>query len=595
MTDMGGRAAEPEYHSGSLIQTPLFSGLPVRLSPVHVLSGLLLAAATFPIAQALADDADPAASGPALTAEQQSSLQYHVMAGEIAAGRGQPKVAAEEFVKALELQPDAQLAGRATQLALSAEDAPLALRAARRWLSLEPTSMDAREVIARLSLRAGDVGETYTQALAIVEGHAGGEPEGFRHVALLLSAEPGKKDEVESTLKRLIAAKPDVMGGQYALALAALRYEDLPTAETAARAALAQEDSRDSKLLLVGVLVRETKIDESDKLMGELIATAKEPADLRLTYAKLLLEAGQRDHARDQLAETLKQDPKNDDARYALGVLAFNDGELDTAENYFKPLTADTERGADAEFQLGRIEEARKKYPEALAHYEKVVSGGQALDAAVRRAAVMTRLGKVDEARASLDQIRRQFPPLAPRITASEAEMLLDVDRFDDALSVYAAGLQRDPADTDMLYGRSLVYERMNKFPEAEADLRAILKADPDDARAMNALGYMLTVNTKRFDEARKLISKALELSPDDAAVIDSMGWVEYKLGHATQARTWLEKALSQMPDPEIAAHLGEVLWTMGEKEQARAVWEKALAKEPDHRVLLETRDRLTR
>jgi tetratricopeptide (TPR) repeat protein len=517
------------------------------------------------------------------------------MAGELAAGRGQPKVAAEEFVKALEIQPDAQLASRATQLALSADDAPLALRAARRWLSLEPTSMDAREVIARLSLRAGDVEETYNQGAAMIAGHAGGESEGFRHVALLLSAEPDQKDAVEGVMKRLVATKPELPAAHYALALVALRYEDFTLAETSARKSLELQESRESKLLLVGVLVRESKLDESDKLMGDLVSSAKEPSDLRLTYAKLLLEAGEREHAREQLAQTLKADPKNDDARYALGVLAFNDGKLDEAEAFFKPLAADADRGPDAEFQLGRIEEARKKYPEALAHYEKVTTGGQAIDAAVRRSAVMTRMGKVDEARGSLDQIRKQFPPLALRITLAEAEMLADVDRFDDALAVYAGGLQRDPDDADMLYGRSLVYERMNKFDLAEGDLRRILKSDPEDARAMNALGYMLVVNTKRYDEARKLIGRALELSPDDAAVIDSMGWVEYKLGNAAAAKTWLEKAINRLPDPEIAAHLGEVLWTMGEKDQARAVWDKALAREPDHRVLLDTVDRLTR
>jgi tetratricopeptide (TPR) repeat protein len=455
--------------------------------------------------------------------------------------------------------------------------------------------MDAREVIARLSLRAGDLQETYDQGFAIIDGSAGGPADGFRHVALLLSAEPDKKDDVEGVMKRLVATQPELAGAHYALALVALRYEDFALAEASARKSLELQDSRESKLLLVGVLVRQSKLDESDKLMGDLIGTAKEPSDLRLTYAKLLLEAGEREHARAQLLDTVKADPKNEDAAYALGVLAFNDGKLDEAEKYFKPLASNPDRGVDAEFQLGRIEEARKKYPEALAHYEKVVSGGQAIDAAVRRAAVMTRMGKVEEARASLDQIRKQFPPLGVRLTLAEAEMLSDADRFDDALSVYGGALEQNPEDADMLYGRSLVYERMNKFTLAEADLRRILKTDPEDARAMNALGYMLVVNTKRYDEARKLIGRALELSPDDAAVIDSMGWVEYKLGNAEVAKTWLQKAINRMPDPEIAAHLGEVLWTLGEKDQARAVWDKALAREPDHRVLLDTVDRLTR
>lgn len=542
--------------------------------------------------------ADAPAPRPELTPEQQMQVQFHIMAGEMAAGRGQPGLAAEAFVKALELAPDASLAGRATQLALSAGDAETAKQAARRWLELEPSSMDAREVLSRLALRDEDLEEVYGQSLEMIRGHAGGPAEGFRHVALLLSMEPEAGPRALEVLDRLVAQYPDLAGAYYAHALVALRFEKLDIAETSARRALRlKPDGRDETLLMIGVLVRKGTLPEADALVAKLLKKAKgeERADIRMTYARLLLDASRREHARTQLRDTLKEDEKNQDARYALGVMAFTDGEYEQAEALFAPLAADPERGGDASYQLGRIAEARRQWDKALEHYRKVNTGGQAIEAAVRQAAVMTRLGKAAEGRAMIDQLRRQFPPLGPRLTLAEAEMLLDAERYEEALSVYDEALQKSPEDSGLLYGRSLVHERMGRFPQAEADLRRILAADKDDARAMNALGYMLTVNTDRYEEARRLIEAALERSPEDAAVIDSMGWVLYKLGRLEEARGYLEKAMAKAADPEISAHLGEVLWALGQREQARAVWDKALARDPQHRVLLDTVERLTR
>lgn len=540
--------------------------------------------------------AQDAPTVPTLSADQAMQLQLQVMAGEMAAGRNQPGVAAKAFVAALELQPDAALASRATQLALASEDEPLALKAARKWLELDPGNADPREVMARLSIRSGDLDEAHAQSLAIIRGHAGGESEGFRHVALLLSGESHHGERVKRVMDRLVSEFPELAGARYARALAALRFDDLPLAERSAREALKLEPgSRDYRLLLAGVLVRAKQLPEADALMESLLAETKEPADLRMTYAKLLLEAGERDAARTQLRAALDADAKNDDARYALGVLAFNDGKLDEAEALFKPLSEDRERGGDAEYQLGRIAEARKQYEAALGHYERVASGGQAVEAVVRRSLVLARLDRVDEARGALEQLRQQFPPLGPRLTLAEAEMLHEIGRNDEALGVYSSALERSPGNDELLYGRSLVFERMGRFPEAESDLRRILADDPEDARAMNALGYMLTVNTTRYEEARKLIEAAIKQQPDDPAVIDSMGWVLFKLGKAQEARAHLEKALANADDPEISAHLGEVLWTLGERERARGIWDRALAREPEHRALRDTVERLTK
>ena len=123
--------------------------------------------------------------------------------------------------------------------------------------------------------------------------------------------------------------------------------------------------------------------------------------------------------------------------------------------------------------------------------------------------------------------------------------------------------------------------------------MRAILARDPNNATALNALGYTLADRTDRHEEALRLISRALELDPGEPAIMDSMGWVLYRTGRYEEALDYLTRAYAEFPDPEVAAHLGEVLWVNGDTDAATQVWQGALLKDPNHKILLSTLERL--
>jgi len=155
------------------------------------------------------------------------------------------------------------------------------------------------------------------------------------------------------------------------------------------------------------------------------------------------------------------------------------------------------------------------------------------------------------------------------------------------ALQVFDLGLMDNPGNADLMYARALFQENIGDATAAEKSLRQILAEQPDNADALNALGYMLAVHTTDYQAARSYIEKALLLKPDDPAIIDSMGWVEYRLGNYPQALSYLRKAYAQLADPEIAAHLTEVLWVSGEKQEAHRIWSSALKQHPGDAALL--------
>ena len=158
---------------------------------------------------------------------------------------------------------------------------------------------------------------------------------------------------------------------------------------------------------------------------------------------------------------------------------------------------------------------------------------------------------------------------------------------------MYSRALQQNREDTTLLYARGLMAEKVDRLDMAEADLLKVITKEPDNADALNALGYTLADRTARYKEALDYIKRAAQLVPDDPAILDSLGWVSYRLGKMDDALMWLSKAFEKLEDAEIAAHYGEVLWQNNQKEKAREVWNKGKAQNSVNPVLVETLDRI--
>jgi tetratricopeptide (TPR) repeat protein len=200
----------------------------------------------------------------------------------------------------------------------------------------------------------------------------------------------------------------------------------------------------------------------------------------------------------------------------------------------------------------------------------------------------MAKKGDVDPAITRLQVLMMSSPEAETPLQLARAQILLDAHRPKDAMKYLNEAITKHPDKMEYYYSRAQVAAEMHNLTQAESDLQTILKKDPNNADALNALGYALTNLSTRYAEAQNYILKAAKLSHNNAAIIDSLGWVEYHLGQYDQAITNLQKAYKLNPDPEIAAHLGEALWKKGSTAQANEIWNKALETSPKHPLLLD-------
>lgn len=171
-------------------------------------------------------------------------------------------------------------------------------------------------------------------------------------------------------------------------------------------------------------------------------------------------------------------------------------------------------------------------------------------------------------------------------------------DKFAEAATVYTSAISRistpQTQHWTLFYRRGISFERTGQWEKAEADFRKALELSPDQADVLNYLGYSMVDMGKNLDEGVDMIRKAVELKPNSGYIIDSLGWAYYRLGRYEEAVEELEKALELMPgDPVINDHLGDAYWMVGRKLEATFQWRHALASKPAEKDEAKIREKL--
>jgi len=542
----------------------------------------------------------PAAAAPAreLTAE----ILYRVLVGDIALQRGEPGLAARAFYEAARDAEDPALARRATEVALFARQRPLALESAKLWATLDPSADRARQLVATLS-QAGtgtDLKRELERVLA--EAAANGKSLGDAFVQLNQAlATQSDKVAVFKLVVDLAKPYPEIAEAHYAVAMAGYNtgladLEILAQAVRAADRALELKPGWERGALLKADILTKSSRADAIRFLNAFLAGVPESKAATGALAQLYVEQKRYGEARALFQRLYEDDPSDRDIAFAIAALSMQMKDYAAAE----PLLQELKRSGYgdpgvAAFYLAQIAEETKRYDEAIERYREVTQGERAWTAKLRIAAVLAKKDSIDAARGYLDTLQAEGRDQQTERVQAEAQLLRDAGDFAGAYALLERALQADPNSSDLLYDIAMIAEKLDRLDEVEQRLAHLIELKPDNAQALNALGYTLVDRTERTAEGLRLIEKALTLAPEDPFILDSMGWAQFRLGNLGDSEKFLRRALADHPDPEIAAHLGEVLWAKGERDSAQELWQSQLRSNPDNPVLLETVRRLAR
>ena len=526
-------------------------------------------------------------------ADDIEALSGHLLAAEMALQQNQYQEAATEYRLAAELSDDPEVAQQATRIAYSFGFNDEALLSAQRWAKLDAENDEALLYVSQLYLRTGEIRKSRRSFEKLLE--RGQQPADDRLLALI----PFLSQEDASLAYELMLklAKPykDSAEANYAVAVMALQAGETDTAGERAKKAseLDPEWVKPHLLYARSMLLsgdEEGAIDYTSRLVGD---DPDPDPEARLELAIMLLSAGRDDDALSQVNQILLEQPQRTDALRLMAIINFRLEYLDSARADFQDLLDSGHYAMDALYYLGRIADRNSELEQAIRYYSQVTRGSNAIISQRRAAGIMSQMGDDEDALEHLSEFAGINPNYAVDMLQAKAQLLSSMERYPEALEYYDKVVAFRPDAEGARLGKAELLLRMNRLDDALALYRNTARRWPDSSMTLNALGYTLADRTDQYDEAEKLIKRALELDPESPAIIDSWGWVLYRQGKNEEALVHLERAYEEFRDPEVAAHIVDVLWVLDRQADALTTLENAELLFPDSELLKSVRERL--
>ncbi|MDX6768289.1 MAG: tetratricopeptide repeat protein [Elusimicrobiota bacterium] len=484
----------------------------------------------------------PAAAAPTEAAGGQEA-QRHYLRATLLERRGAYAEALAEFEKALELDPQsAFLAGEAAELALEVEDWERAEKWARRRLELAPKDAKSQLALGRVQWAKGRI------------------PEAEKSLEKALELDPKNADTVFG-LVELVAPKDP----KRARAILTKFLKDDPEQAAATWLELGKLDAQEEKYP-----------EAAEKLRRAIALDDGESAPARLMLGQVYEVLRDTRAAIAEYRWVLSVEPEEYELWARIGELEALAGDLDAARDTFKRLKEKRPDDAAACSWLASDAERRGDFAAAAAVLKDSAALKDDATLHLRLGHYLLQSGGIKEAMKALSAARARWPK-DDRIGFYLALGHDDLGEHAKAVELLREVLAVKPADRDARWQLATILEKMGRVEEAEPEFRRLIDERPDDATALNYLGYALADRGLKLDEAEALIRRAVAVEPYSAAFRDSLGWVLHKQGRSTEAVAQLEAATRSLPDdPTLLDHLASARNAAGDETGAWRAWRLA-------------------
>jgi tetratricopeptide (TPR) repeat protein len=292
----------------------------------------------------------------------------------------------------------------------------------------------------------------------------------------------------------------------------------------------------------------------------------------------------------DAVAPALATFSNVNDNGFSLGLLlphlgfAYQElGQFDKAIATFESARKIEPNDPSVTLYLIQAQMAAKNYSTAadLAHAARATHPADVRLARMESLA-LRRAGKIDQGLAILEEIARAQGS-DPEAVVALAQGYVDANRAPQAAKLLQDAQAKFPGDTTIALELGAVLDKQKKYTEAEGVFRQLIAKDPNNAIALNYLGYMLAERGERLGESVDYLKRAIALDPDNGSYLDSIGWAYFKDGKLDLALDNLKRAADQLTTNSVVQdHYGELLFKLGRYDAAIGAWTRALSGDGD-------------
>ena len=505
----------------------------------------------------------------------------------------------KEAVKGLcEVAPSPQTYLDGAAFLLYRGEKQLALEIAEKGLALYPNDPQLILLLAEIYI----VHKQNDKAISMLSGYVKSNPEkgdiALRLAELLLKVKryAEANDVLQAISPNTVTEEGPEAGAvklrstpfyQYTKARALLGMGQTDQAETLLKSAIKEEpEFIEAWAELAFLLEKNGRLAEALELYQSMLDLDRENTSIWLRIVNINLKLNQVQRAYN----TVQQGPPELSFLMSAGTLFMNEKLYPQAESIFLKLVQLPSAPDEAFLYLSLVAyEDGQKVDQAVAYLDMILPDSPIYErATLLKIQTYSDVGRFDDALNVARNAKAEFPAQRS-FWQSEAIILHQKGDEAKAEAVLNEALTRFPNDSELMFAKGAFYDQIGRKSEAIQVMEDIIKIYPDDAPALNYIGYTLAEKNEQLDRAYTLISKALQVDPENAHIIDSLAWVQYRQKNYQAAWDTIIRAIAYEPkEAAIWEHYGDIAKELNKNKEAKEAYIKALELKPENPVEVE-------
>ena len=516
--------------------------------------------------------------------EEMKSSYYYYMLFQTHAGREEYEKAEEALKKAVEIDPDSKyLKKEMIRLYLTMDQSEMAIATARELVDKRPQDTEALKILAKLNLTLDKQEEAENIYQKIIDLAPDDKDSYLTLGNLYMKTE--KYSEAFTLYTTLAEKFPDSYVAHFYLGKIHLIRRNLNYAEKEfLKTVELRPDLVEPRLQLINVY-KARKNDELNtqeeitEQYNRILALDKNNKKASMALALHLFEHGDKKRA-EQIFIRLGEEASKNKRILMLAVDEYINGEqYKDASILFSHMLKGAPKHSGLHFFAGWAYDSLKQFDTAIHHFSNVAPGSRYFKKSRLQVAVLySKTERTQKAVETLEKLHERMPDDIDTITYL-GSFYKEIGEYGKSIGILEKGISlSDGENADLFFSLGVAQDNAGQKEECIASMKKVIELEPENADALNYLGYTYADLGIKLDRAEELIRKALELKPDDGYITDSLGWVYYKKELFSKATPILEKAAELTDyDPVITEHLADSLEKENKLEKALKMYKKAL------------------
>ena len=538
--------------------------------------------------------ADRPLSYPSIPEQYSGAAAYHYSLAVLSRLDGDLTASIDQLKQALAIHPDSPyLTTELVSLYIENSNVDLALSLGESALAKNPGNIELRSIMGGLYFNLREYDKAIWEYQTIIEM----DPKNlvaYLYLATIYAQEK-KYDSADQAYKKMLEIDPDNIIGIYYYAKTLTQMNRLAEAEALYQKITIQRPAFEVGWLgLAALYETQNKYDEAIGVYRRYLEMNPVRISFRVKIAELLVKANKEEEAEKEFQEVLKTDPANREVRTALGLLYYDIHRFDAAAVQFLSLLETAPDDQKLRYLLANALEQKGDWHMAQAEYQKISPVFELYaNAQIQAAMIFKKEGRLADAILVMTQaIEKKNDQAVLYLYLSS--LYEEQKAFAVAEKTVLEGIGRFPRNADLHYVWGSILEKMNRFEESVKSMETVLDIDPQNADALNFIGYSYADRDIHLDQAERMIVQALKIKPDNGYILDSLGWLHFRKNNYDSALKHLKRALELLPDdPNVMEHLGDVHLKTGQEKEALGYYRKAMKIDPDNRSLKKKLDNL--